>query len=56
MNLYVCLSPTDPEQVEPGAEQQAEAAEGYPEQTQHGGDAHGQTYQRAAGTSLQEKS
>lgn len=50
------LSPSDPEQVEPGAEQQAAAAEGASEQAQHGSDAHGQAHQRAAGTPLQEKS
>lgn len=53
MNLYSC---TDPEQAEPGAEQQAAAAERASEQTQHGGDAHGQAHQRAAGAPLQEKS
>lgn len=49
-------SPTDPEQAEPGAEQQAAAAEGASEQAQHGSDSHGQAHQRAAGTPLQEKS
>lgn len=60
VNLYVSfrphLSSTDPEQVEPGAKQQAAATEGPSEQTQHGSDAHGQANQRAAGTPLQEKS
>lgn len=48
--------PLDSKQVEPGAEQQAAAAEGASEQTQHGSDAHGQANKRTTGTSLQEKS
>lgn len=50
------LCSSDSEQAEPGAEQQAAAAEGASEQAQHGSDAHGQADQRAAGTPLQEKS
>lgn len=60
VNLYMCLHPrlssSDSEQIEPGAKQQAAATEGASEQAQHGSDAHGQAYQRAAGTPLQEKS
>ena len=56
VSLLLNLSSTDPEQVEPGAEQQAAATEGASQQTQHGGDADGQAHQRVAGTPLQEKS
>lgn len=52
-SVNVCLRhsfSSDPEQVEPGAKQQAAATEGASEQAQHGSDAHGQANQRAAGT------
>lgn len=48
----VRVSPSDPEQAEPGSEQQAAAAKGSAQQTQHGGDPHGQAHRRAAGAPL----
>lgn len=56
VHSYLRSSSSDSEQVEPGAEQQAAATEGASEQAQHGSDAYGQAHQRAARTSLQEKS
>lgn len=54
VRLFVCVgvSPSDPEQAEPGSEQQAAAAKGSAQQTQHGGDPHGQAHRRAAGAPL----